>query len=482
MSRRPSLVLFRRDLRIGDNPALAAAAAQGAPIIPVFILDGTEPFAPGGAAKWWLHYSLERISEALKGLGARLILRRGGTIEETLALVSETGADRVFWNRRYSASEIAIDGALMARLESEGVVAKSYSAHLLREPWEAKTKSGGPFRVFTPFWKALQSEGPSRALVRQARVMSPPDASVRSDTLPAWGLLPSNPDWAAEFSSHWTPGEGGARAALDAFLDGAAGRYDAERDRPDLASTSRLSPHLAFGEISPVEIWGAVQARIAAGELSYAGGTKFLSELAWREFSYHLLFHNPRIDAQPLRREFDAFPWRNDAEQFRAWKRGLTGYPIVDAGMRQLWRTGWMHNRVRMICASFLVKYLLIPWQKGAAWFLDTLVDADPANNSASWQWVAGCGADAAPYFRIFNPVLQGEKFDPAGDYVRAFVPELARMPSDFIHKPWSAPQSILSASAVVLGETYPLPIVDHSFARERALSAFASLKAGADA
>lgn len=479
MSANPVIVCFRRDLRLADNPALTAAVTAAAPVIPLYVYDEAEAFAPGGAARWWLHHSLLALSHDLAKAGSPLVLRRGAAREVVPALARETGASGVYWNRRYAPAHVAADKALFSALRGDGIECRSYNASLLREPWEAKTKNGGPFRVYTAFWKTVSALGPARPAIRAVRKLPAPDRPVRSDRLDDWLLIPRQPDWAAAFASRWRPGEAGARLALESFLDGAAGNYASERDFPDRDSTSRLSPHLAFGEIGPTQIWQATQAGMEAGVLSRQAGEKFLAEIGWREFSYHLLHHNEGMETQPLRAEFADFPWRDDASGFAAWRKGLTGYPIVDAGMRQLWRTGWMHNRVRMIVASFLVKHLLIPWRKGERWFWDTLVDADPANNTASWQWVAGCGADAAPYFRIFNPVMQGEKFDAAGAYVRAYVPELAALPDAFVHKPWEAPAEALAKAGVRLGETYPEPIVDHAFARKRALDAFEKIRKG---
>ncbi|MBB5519212.1 cryptochrome/photolyase family protein [Amphiplicatus metriothermophilus] len=474
MNERPVIVWLRRDLRLADNPALHAAARTGAPVIPLYVFDEAEAFAPGAAAKWRLHYSLDALSAALRRAGARLTLRRGRGPAIVRALAAETEAAAVFWNRRYAPAHVEADKTLKTDLVRAGLEVRTFNAGLLREPWEIKTKNGGPFRVYTPFWKALRAAGPARAEPLPApKALRPPADPPHSDDLDDWRLLPRDPDWAARFADIWRPGEAGAQAALARFLDGPAGRYAAERDRPDRDATSRLSHHLAFGEIGPLQVWRAIEARAAAGDVKAASAEKFLSELAWREFSCHLLFHNPALSEAPLRKEFVGFPWRDDPAGFKAWRRGRTGYPIVDAGMRELWRTGWMHNRVRMIAASFLVKDLLIDWRRGAAWFWDTLIDADPANNSASWQWVAGCGADAAPYFRIFNPVAQGEKFDPQGDYVRRFVPELAKMPPEHIHAPWRAPPDVLDKAGVVLGKSYPEPILDHAAARKRALAAY---------
>lgn len=474
MAKKPVIVWFRNDLRLEDNPALHAASESGAPIIALYIFDDSLPHAPGAASRWWLHHSLMALGAALEEAGLLLILRRGESRKALMSLVEETGAGGVVWNRRYHGGDIDIDKRLKRELEEAGLSVQTFNASLLREPWEATTKSGGPYRVFTPFWKWIRQNGPARrAVLRHPSKYVHLENTPASDALGDWRLLPTTPDWAGEFSKTWSPGEAGAHRLLVQFLDRKVARYETGRDRPDRDSTSRLSPHLAFGEIGPLQIWIAVKSRIEAGILDSGQGEKFLSEIAWREFSYNLLFHHEKMPEQPLRAEFENYPWREDKSSFDAWAKGLTGYPIVDAGMRQLRRTGWMHNRVRMITASFLVKDLLIPWQDGEAWFRDMLVDADLANNAAGWQWVAGCGADAAPYFRIFNPVSQGEKFDPEGDYVRKFVPELASMPAKHIHAPWRAPQCILQEAGVSLGISYPKPIIDHAHARRRALAGY---------
>jgi deoxyribodipyrimidine photo-lyase len=475
---KPVIVWFRRDLRLADNPALAAAAASGAPVVPVFVLDDETPgpWRPGGAARWWLHHSLAALAKSLAP-HAPLILRRGRAEAVIPALAREIGAGRVVWNRCYEPYAVARDTALKAALQVAAIAAESFNAALLFEPWTVLTGAGTPYKVFTPFWNACRAPPPPPAPMPAPPSLRALEKSLRSDALGDLRLLPTTPDWAGGLRAAWRPGEAAAAQALAEFLDRAAAGYDGARDRPDLPATSRLSPHLAFGEIGPRQIWHATRARF--GGAGDRGRETFLKELAWREFSYHLLYHWPTLPEAPFRAEFAAFPWRDDAAALAAWQRGQTGYPLVDAGMRQLWRTGWMHNRVRMVAASFLVKHLLVPWQRGAGWFWDTLVDADLASNSASWQWVSGSGADAAPYFRIFNPVAQGERFDPDGAYVRAHVPELARLPKPWIHRPFDAPAPVLDAAGVRLGATYPRPIVDHAAARAQALAAYAALKGG---
>ncbi|OFW99042.1 MAG: deoxyribodipyrimidine photolyase [Alphaproteobacteria bacterium RIFCSPHIGHO2_12_FULL_63_12] len=472
MSEPIALVWFRRDLRTADNPALSAAMASRRPVAGLYVLDETRRFAAGGAQKWFLHHALAALRRRLEAIGVPLLLRAGPEFETLEAVVRDLGVGAVYWNRRYITEDIATDTAVRAHLHHAGVTAASFNASLLREPWEVRTKSGGPFRVFTPFWKALSAIGPDRTAAIPAPSVRAPNSARRiiSDETDSLRLLPTSPNWASAFGDEWTPNEDGARQALDIFLSRPVDAYDVERDRPGTRGTSRLSPHLAIGTIGPHQVWRAAQAAIAARTPAESGGAKFLAELAWREFAAHLLYYNPSMTTAPLRADFNAFPWRDDAAAFRAWTRGMTGVPIIDAGMRELWRTGWMHNRIRMIAASFLVKNLLVPWEKGERWFWDTLVDADGASNAAGWQWVAGCGADAAPYFRIFNPVTQGEKFDPSGAYVRKFVPEIAGLPDKLIHAPWRAPE--LAAS---LG--YPPPIVDPAQSAKRALAAFAAMK-----
>jgi len=469
----PAIVWFRQDLRISDNPALAAAAASGRPVVCLYVLDDETPgrWRAGGAARWWLHHSLRALEGALAGLGARLVLRRGRADAVVPALAAEIGAGAAFWNRRYEPYGMACDAGIKAALRADGLDVESFNAALLREPWETRNGQGGAFKVFTPFWRAVLRLGPSRALAKTPSRLRPGPAAA-GDTLEDWALTPSQPDWAGGLRRTWTPGEAAAQARLQAFLAGALAGYSDARNVPGQATTSGLSPHLHFGEIGPLQVWSAVTALSASGR----DAEKFLSELGWREFSYGLLAESPDLPERAWRPAFDRFPWADDPSGLAAWRRGRTGYPIVDAGMRELWETGWMHNRVRMIAASFLVKHLRIDWRLGQDWFWDTLVDADLASNAASWQWVAGSGADAAPYFRIFNPISQGETYDRDGAYVRRWVPELARLPNALIHRPWEASAGILADAGVRLGSTYPAPIVEHGAARARALAAFEEL------
>ncbi len=479
---RPSIVWFRNDLRLADNPALSAAA--DGPCLTLYIVDDSTPGLRrmGGASRWWLHHSLQSLSDNLRAKGGELLILQGEAEELILDLAAAVRARGVHWSRRYDEAERGQDERIKTRLKAAGIPAVSHNAHLLHEPWEVVGKSGGPLKVFSPYWRAAQAKGPPPSpLPAPDRLVAAPFPSgfgASSISLDALNLRPTKPNWAAEMETCWTPGEAGAQKALADFLDSKAKGYGERRNRPDIEATSRLSPHLRFGEIGPRQVWSAARHAVESGHgrASESDIDKFLSEIGWREFSHHLLFQFPKLATQNFQSRFDAFPWRDDPAAFEAWTKGRTGFPIVDAGMRQLWRTGWMHNRVRMIVASFLVKHLLIDWRRGEEWFWDTLVDACPANNAASWQWVAGSGADAAPYFRVFAPVLQGEKFDPNGDYVRAFVPELDRLPATYIHKPWEAPHPIRVRAGITLGETYPFPIIQHEAGRDRALAAFQSL------
>jgi len=475
MTTSPIIVWFRQDLRVADNPALAAAAQTGRPTIALYILDDESPSAwrMGGAARWWLHGSLAALNARLAKLGIGLVLRRGNSADVINAVVAETGAGGVYWNRCYEPFAISRDKAIKTKLKAKSIAVESFNASLLFEPWELRTQSDTPFKVFTPFHKAALRAPPPRQPLPAPRSLREFAGQIRSDDLASWALLPTKPDWACGFGDIWTPGEITSRAKLKRFLDNAVNGYAKGRDIPGHELTSRQSPHLHFGEISPHQIWHAALAREPSN-----GSASFLRELVWREFAFHLLYHFPTITDEPLRADFRNFPWQADTKALRAWQRGQTGYPIVDAGMRELWTTGWMHNRVRMIAASFLVKHLLQPWQAGAAWFWDTLVDADLANNSASWQWVAGCGTDAAPYFRVFNPVLQGQKFDATGEYVRRWVPEIAKLPNEWIHKPWDAPMDVLATAHVSLGTTYPLPVIGLMAGRDRALAALKTIRA----
>lgn len=462
-----SIVWFRSDLRLSDNPALTKALGSGHTVVPVFVLDEeTDGLRPlGAASRWWLHHSLQSLDASLRDLGSRLVLRRGPAEQALAELAAECNAASIFWNRVYDQGSRDRDARLKKSSTARGVMAESFKASLLFEPWEVSTQSGAPFKVFTPFWRACRTLPPPGNPLPTPKALPAPEVWPAGDSLADWRLLPTSPDWTGGLRATWTPGEDGAKTRLTHFLDETLEDYRRARDLPAVEGTSRLSPHLAFGEIGPRQIWHAAATRGFS-----ASAEKFLAEVGWREFAYNLLFHYGDLAQRNFRPEFDAFPWADPDDTLEAWRRGRTGYPIVDAGMRELWNTGWMHNRVRMIVASFLTKDLLIDWRIGERWFWDTLVDADLANNATGWQWVAGSGADAAPYFRVFNPVLQGEKFDPKGDYVRHWVPELASLPDTTIHRPWTA-------SVAPPVDVYPERIVEHGAARDRALIAFRSLK-----
>ena len=462
------IVWFRQDLRLNDNPALQSALNGKNAVTPVFIDDNDCGRQPGIMGRWWRDKSLAQLNDALKSRGSRLVFRKGRAQEVLPTLAKQVGATAVYWNRQYEADIVARDTAIKRTLKEGGIDAESFNGSLLFEPWEVTSKStGGPFKVFTPFWSACCALGLKRGLWNVPDKITAPAQWPQSDALPATAPLDH-----MDSLNIWQPGEDGARDALALFLAQNIAGYAERRNLPAEPATSRLSPHLRWGEISPARI----VAETEATNIKTDDGTKFLSELGWREFSYQLLYHNPELAETCLQNKFEAFPWRNDADAFEAWKRGETGYPIVDAGMRELRRTGYMHNRVRMIAASFLIKHLLIDWREGEKWFWECLVDADPANNSASWQWVAGCGADAAPYFRIFNPILQGPKFDADGIYTKTYVPELSALSGKTLYAPWTAKSDMLDSGAISLGDTYPNPIVNHEAARARALESFKSL------
>ena len=466
---------FRQDLRLSDNPALTSAVNQGQ-VLPIYILDdnNANEFAMGAASRWWLHHSLDALDTSLEG---RLNLYQGDPITVLLDLIERLGVNQVVWNRCYEPRQMQRDKKIKSALTEKGIKVVSDNGSLLWEPWLIKKPDGTPYKVFTPFYRkgCLNAEMPRQPLPRpDIHPVSCTDE--QSLTLAHLNLLPNIP-WDAGFKGLWQVGEDKAQSQFFQFLELGLGRYKEGRNFPARPFVTRLSPHLHFGEISPNQLWYGAQ-KVADNEHV----DHFCSELAWREFSYSQLFIHPDLPSKNLQPKFDAFPWVDAGSSIqnrslKAWQQGNTGIPMVDAGMRELWQTGYMHNRVRMIVASFLVKNLRIHWHQGERWFWDTLLDADLANNSASWQWVAGCGADAAPYFRIFNPVVQGQKFDPDGDYVRQFVPEIALLPNKYLFNPWEAPELVLKEAGVVLGETYAHPIVDLKASREAALEAFKSLR-----
>jgi len=479
-----SLLWFRRDLRLEDNAALAAALSAGESVIPVYVFDPADEgdWPLGAASRWWLHHSLTALDDALRARGSRLILAEGSAAEVLVALARKSEAGTLRWNRRYEPGARANEAKVQAASGAAGLKAESANSALLFEPSAIRNRSGGPFQVFSPFWRTCLV----LPVAEPVKLRRGPFPAVKrwpaSRPLRQFKLLPSIP-WDAGFKPVWQPGEAGAHRRLKRFVAGPIADYARTRNLPAVDGTSRLSPWLTWGELGPRQVWAAVRRRGRHSGVFPAsqGDQTYLNEIGWREFAYHLLYHFPTTPRQPLRADFARFPWAADPRgtHWRAWHRGQTGYPIVDAGLRQLWATGWMHNRVRMIVASFLVKHLRLPWNRGAEWFWDTLVDADLANNTLNWQWSAGCGADAAPYFRIFAPVLQGRKFDPSGEYVRRWVPELKSLSAGDIHAPWEADPAALRSAGVVLGIHYSRPVVDHAEARAAALAALRQLRAG---
>lgn len=467
--REASIVWLRNDLRIADNPALSAAVSRGGPVLAVYIHETSKGVrAPGGASRWWLHHSLVALGAELAQRGIRLQVlagESGGVIDR---LVSQTGADAVFWNRRYAPGERAVDEVIKNNLQGRGLHVASFGANVLVEPWDIATGQGRPYSVYSPFWKTLKA-GHIEKPLPQPPAMPP----VETEALDAEY---QEPQWAAKLAPHWRIGEAAACDALINFLDERLCDYPEGRDIPAMEATSRLSPHLRFGEISPRQVWHSALAVAHADPDRQPFVDKFLSELAWRDFNYHQLFHREDISVKSMQGKYDAMSWREAPDDLAAWQRGQTGIPIVDAGMRELWQTGFMQNRVRMLVASLLTKNMLIDWRLGEAWFWDCLLDSDMANNPGNWQWVAGSGLDAAPFFRIFNPQTQGEKFDGAGNYVRRWVPELARLPDKWVHRPAEAPEAVLRAAGLVIDKDYPRPMVDLLRSRARALEAAAAL------
>jgi len=466
-----TIVWFGNDLRIRDNPALFAASERGA-VVMLFIFSpeeyGDRP--PGSARRWWLHYSLQSLNLSLSKLGVSLILRRASDSLSVLKeIINQTGADAVYWNRRYEPQLRERDKRIAQELKMCGIEVKVFDSYLLHDPDKLLTDSNQPYTVFTPFWKRFLKEVVVMEPLPAPERLIPPKHIPVSERIEDLELLPKI-DWAEGLRKTWQPGEESAHQRLERFLSNHVGNYHTLRDRPDLDATSRLSPHLLHGEISPRQIWHSTMKKLNTE--TKAGIESFLREIGWREFAYHILYHYPHTQTHPLKAVYENFPWSKEYSlKYKAWTKGFTGIPIVDAGMRQLWSIGWMHNRVRMIVASWLTKNLLHHWQLGERWFWDTLVDADPASNVLGWQWTAGCGADSVPY-RIFNPVLQGRKFDPEGNYVRQWVPELSSLPTEYIHAPWEAPPQVLKKAGIVLGKTYPMPHEDitKSYTRTRAI------------
>ena len=475
----PVIYWYRQDLRLSDLPGLAEAVATGRPVLPVYILDDKTPsdWKPGAASRWWLHQSLAALSEQLSSIDGELVFQQGDPSDLIPALARETGATQVFCSGQYEPWAKGLESDLAGLFSRDGSELKVFPGALLCNPESVRNLSGLPYKVFTPFWRACRASGqPAEPVgpLGQSRWYKYPGQGLSLDQL---GLLPAKFNWAADWDQIWQPGEQGASDRLRQFIADSLSGYGDGRDYPVRESTSRLSAHLHYGEISPSRVYHTVMGMKAMDASIDADGDKFLSELGWREFSYYLLHNFPHLPEREFKSVFAKFPWAGSPEHYSAWTMGRTGYPIVDAGMRELYATGTMHNRVRMIVASFLCKHLMIDWRAGQRWFWDTLVDADLASNSCSWQWVAGSGADASPYFRIFNPILQSRKFDADGTYLRRWVPELSTLPDRYIHEPWTAPGEVLEAVNLRLGESYPLPIVDHSAARQGALTAYATLK-----
>lgn len=472
------IVWFRKDLRLHDNPALWEAAQQGA-IIPLFIWSEQEEldYATSETARWWLHHSLMGLERELESHGLNLIVRMGSNLEQLMLICEQTKADAVYFNERHEPSIISRDRIIAGKLLSCVSEVQSFSSNLLFTPEKMLNQKNEPYKVFTSFWKKSMRESVNYPLPIPPSII-PYNEALPSLQVEELGLLPNIP-WYDKFHTYWEPGEKGAISRWQQFADEGLVHYAKESDIPSADAVSSLSAHLVWGDISVRSIWHAAK-RLRDGksdEYRQSSIDAFLRQLVWREFAYHQLIHFPTILNEPLREKFKEFPWLNHEEELEKWQKGLTGYPLVDAGMRELWETGVIHNRVRMVVASFLVKHLLVTWLEGSKWFQQTLVDFDPANNAIGWQWVAGTGIDASPYFRVFNPTLQSQKFDSDGLYIRRWIPELAELPVPYIHEPWKAPEHILTEAKIVLGETYPLPIVEHSIARKRALEAYGEIK-----
>lgn len=470
-----ALVWFRQDLRLADNPALYHAATENEFIIPLYIFDETLAWSMGRAQQWWLHHSLLSLQQQFNKLGLDLILRRGNSRLILLEICKKYNINHVYWNRCYEAAVMQQDQKINQQLITQGIAVNNYNSSLLHEPWEISNKQGDYFKVFTPFWNKCLAVATNIKLLPTPKLKQHP--KIVSESLSDWQLLPNKPNWAIGFSKIWQPGEINAQRQFQKFLSEHLEDYPEARDFPAKNATSKLSPYLHFGEISPRHIWHNLKLIEAHEAKSSRSCEHFLRQLGWREFSYYLLYHFPHFADENFKSKFNHFSWSYNKKSLALWQQGQTGYPIVDAGMRELWHSGYMHNRVRMIVASFLTKHLLIDWRQGAKWFWNTLVDADLANNSMGWQWVAGSGADAAPYYRIFNPILQGEKFDAKGEYVRRWLPELSKLPNTYLHKPWKASKTILHDAGIYLDKNYPNPIVDHDVARLRALERYKLIK-----
>jgi deoxyribodipyrimidine photo-lyase len=470
-----TIVWYANNLRVDDQPALIEAASRGS-VVPVYVYDPdyAGPSAMGGASKWWAHRSIEALRDRLKEMGSNLILRKGEPGAQLLKIAESVGADRVMYCESIEPDLQLREDDVEHTLGQHGIEVERFNMHLLWEIGSVMTKDGNPYQVFSPFWKMALKTGEPDEPLDAPTVLHAPDTRVESLGVDELGLLPDI-NWYARMEDRWTPGLKGARDRLSGFLNERINNYHDDRNRLDLPGWSAMSPHIHFGEVSVRRIWHTIAQDPEWSRVK--GKEHYLREIGWREFAQHLINHFPRTIDEPLREKFKDFPWVKNPEQFDKWKRGETGYPVVDAAMRNLWAEGWMPNRARMIVASFLCKDLRISWEEGMAWFWDTLVDADLGSNTLGWQWTAGCGADAAPYFRVFNPVSQGTKFDPDGEYVRAWCPELGKLAKSVVHEPWTAKPMELAAAGVTLGEDYPEPMVDHKVAREEALEAFEKIK-----
>ncbi len=483
MSDKTIIVWFREDLRLDDNPALFEASISAKHVIPVYIFDeqNVDDWSMGAASRWWLERSLAKLREQLRNRQSDLLLFQGESASLLSKVISASNVDAVYWNRLYTPVQIRRDKKIKSQLREAGIEAVSFEGNVLIEPWKTLNKTNSPYRVFTPFWKRVKEDliaRPPDVYPITDKLPPLPKKLIKNESLQSLGLYHSKVDWAAEFPNYWSPGFEGAIQIKNEFINDEINHYDKQRDLPNIEGTSRLSPHLHFGEISVKALWMEIYRGLASTSQSQQQQIwPYLRQLAWRDFSQYLLFHFDHIDRKPFRADFAEFPWHEDQQSLAKWQQGKTGYPLVDAGMRQLWQTGWMHNRVRMVCASFLTKHLLIHWFEGAKWFWDTLVDADLANNSCGWQWVAGSGADAAPYFRIFNPMTQSKKFDPKGQYIRQWIPELSSLDNKHIHEPWLADKTVLKQAGLELGKNYPHIIIEHSKARQRALAAYSRLR-----
>ena len=472
-----AIVWIRRDFRLDDNPALHQAFLAHDNLVVLYIHAPHEDgvWAAGAASDWWLHHSLTAFDQSLRKIGGKLIIRSGNSIDCLLQMITETSATDIYWNRLYEPAAVSRDTDIKKSLVSQGLKCHSFNGALLREPWEATKDDGTMYRVYTPFSNKYFKMAGITPTVEAPAKLSSVDTAIDSIAISALCLLPKI-SWDKGFHDHWQPGESGALQRLEQFIDDAVADYQTDRDIPSIDGISRLSPHLHFGEISPRQIWHAVNSS-ASAQRQEQQVRPYLKQLIWRDFAHHLLYHLPQTPTEPFNKTFERFEWDQDDALLHKWQRGQTGIPLIDAGMRELWHTGWMHNRVRMLVASVLTKNALLHWHHGARWFWDTLVDANLANNTMGWQWTAGCGVDAAPYFRIFSPARQGARFDPQGEYVKHWVPELAKLPAKFIHEPWLAPQKILDQAGIALGKDYPEPMVDLSETRKQALARYKRMR-----